>query len=207
MSHAVPGKGEAAEKAYSQASAVQARLVKDFPAAVDYRVDLALTYYNLAETYEARRDKEQAKSYYAQAVSLLDTLPASTERLSLFINLSHKLSVLGKPQEALRWADRVIDQLNAMLREEVKPDQRPRIALPLALAYYMRGLLLADLGEQGGLALADLGKREQALSDFDRALSIREAALPPQVEEDCKQRRGLLRTEVELKKIMKVLGK
>jgi serine/threonine protein kinase len=189
MSHAVLNEGAAAEKAYLQAAVVQESLVKDFPAEEACRVDLALTYQNLGEAYEARGDKAKAAGSYAKIVPLFDALPADYKRLVHMHKLSHKLWTLGKSEEAFRWASRIIDDLQTALRVERRPDQRQKLALPLALHYYLRGLLLVELG-----------KPAEAVPEFDRALQVKEAKLPPGIDEDCRQRRDFILLEAAFKK-------
>jgi tetratricopeptide (TPR) repeat protein len=175
ISHAVLNDGAVAEAAFQRARTLQEQLSSEFPEQIAYRVDLALTYQNLADLYGARGDKEKAANTYGKILPLFESLPVGNERVSLFaLQLAHKLWNMGKPQEALLWQDRVIDHLEGLMRDETRPDQRQKAAHALAIAYYTRGLLLMELG-----------KPRQASADLNRALKVPDAKLSPEITRAC----------------------
>jgi hypothetical protein len=82
---------------------------------------------------------------------------------------------LGHSQEALLWLNRLIDQLETLTRTETRFERRQKAAPPLALAYYTRGMLLVDLG-----------KPEESRAEFERALGVKDANLPPEIAAQCR---------------------
>jgi tetratricopeptide (TPR) repeat protein len=168
MSHAVLNEFSAAEKAFCQAIKRQDMLQREFPADVSYRVDLALTYQNLGDVHAARDDRVKAGAAYARIVPLFETMPFGIERIAHFAQvLAKKLNDLGKSQEAMTWHNRVIDYLQTSLQGQTRPEQRKEVALALAIAYDLRGLIYLDLGNPA-----------QALQEFDRALHPTDVRLP-----------------------------
>jgi tetratricopeptide (TPR) repeat protein/tRNA A-37 threonylcarbamoyl transferase component Bud32 len=174
LSHAVLGEDEAAEEAFRRASVLQEKLVAEFPAEPAYRVDLAVCYQSLGAAYEARGAMDQAAEAYASIVPLFESLPPGNDRVTRFAHtLSQKLWQLGKEQESLQWENRVIDHLETSLRDKTSPD--PKMAShALALAYFVRGGLLAELGQPG-----------PARAEFDRALKVKDGNLPPPIAALC----------------------
>jgi tetratricopeptide (TPR) repeat protein len=190
MSHAVLNEGKQAEEALRDAVAIQEKLLDEFPSEEDYRVDLALSYHNLGDIYAARDDKERAGNFHAKIVPLFQALPRNNGRMPLFAyKLASKLWALGKSQEAFDWLNRLINQLDPLMKDEMLPEQKQQAALTLALAYYTRALLLVEQD-----------KPAHAVSDFDRALGVKEAKLPSAIADDCRQRRALIMLEMEFKK-------
>jgi tetratricopeptide (TPR) repeat protein len=176
MTHAVVNEAKAAEESFLRAVALQEELVKEYPAEEDYRVDLALTYQNLGDFYEARDVKQSAAATYAKIVPLFQSLPRNNERVSLFAyKLANKLWLMGKSEEALLWVNRLIDHLEALLRDDTKAERRQHAAHALALNYYLRALLLVELG-----------RPEEARAEFDRALNVKDAKLPQNVVDQCR---------------------
>jgi serine/threonine protein kinase len=175
MSHAVLSEGKEAEQAFLQAIALQERLVKQFPAEVDARVDLSVTCYSLGDLYAAQGAREKAGASYAKIIPLVQSLPPNNQRVALFANnLSHKLCVMGKFQEALRWMNLLIGRTQTLLRQETQPDRRHNAAFALAIAYYARALILLELGQHA-----------QAVQDFKRARNVKGAKLPPAIARNC----------------------
>jgi serine/threonine protein kinase len=167
MSHAVLEETEAAENSFRQAIQRQEQLVKEFPTEVPYRVDLALSYQNLGDTYAARGDKAKAAACFTNIPPLFQTLPVGNDRITRFAEkLSAQLATLGKYQEALAWHNQVIAYLETSLPAETRPDQRKKIACALALGYHLRGLLWKQLGNPA-----------EAVHDFDRALQVKDTGL------------------------------
>jgi tetratricopeptide (TPR) repeat protein len=175
MSHAVLGEDRPAEEAFQAAATLQENLIKEIPNEKDYRIDLALTYQNLGDLYEARGAREQAGNTYAKIVPLFDSLPPEKNRVPLFaIKLSHKLCTMGKSREALVWADQVVAYLETLRLDPARSDQSSKAALALAATYYVRGLLYVDLDQP-----------EQARTEFARALGVKDAKLPLVMAANC----------------------
>src|SRR5262249_35814923 len=143
MTHAVLKEDTEAESAFRRAVSLQQRLVEEFPREMAYRVDLAVSYHNLGDTYASRGDKGKAGDCYAQVNPLFQSLPVGDDRMARFAHtLSNKLWNMGKSQEALDWCNRIVDYLEVLLRNETQPERRQKAAQVLALEYYLRGLLL-----------------------------------------------------------------
>jgi tetratricopeptide (TPR) repeat protein len=168
MSHAVRKKWQEAVSAERDAVELQEQLVAAFPTEVDFRVDLAVSYVSLGDSYTALGDKEMAGKAYAKVLSLFQSFPGNNVRLNLFaINLSHKLFDMGKNDEALDWLNRVIDGMQTIPKQETQPDRREKAATALAAAYFTRaGLLMMT------------GKPAEAIEDFDRVLAFQDSKLP-----------------------------
>jgi serine/threonine protein kinase len=168
-SHAVLKEVKEAEQVFDKAVALQKELVKDFPAQLDYRVDLAVTYQSLGDLQATQGAKKKAGENYAKITTLFDSLPPDNQRVALFANsLSAKLWAMGKQKEAIRWMGQVIDRAQTLWKQEKQPDRRKNAATALAAAYYARALLFSESWQL-----------LEARQDFDSAFSVPESSLSP----------------------------
>jgi serine/threonine protein kinase/tetratricopeptide (TPR) repeat protein len=184
-SHAALGEVRQAEDAFRQAVTVQTRLAENSRSEPAWRVDLAVTYQSLGDLYEARKAKEKAADTYAKIVPLFASLPPSIERLSNYLQLSQKLWMMDKRQEALFWATQVIDYLEPMLQEKLPASKRPHAALALAVAFSIRAMMRTELKEWA-----------DAIPDYDRALAVKDANLPVNIFVQCKLQRAQCATQL-----------
>jgi tetratricopeptide (TPR) repeat protein len=143
---------------YREAAGRQETLVREFPDEDDYRLDLAITYHSLGALHEALGNTKEASQCSETIFGLFQSLPPGSRRVALFATtLSQKLWLSGKPDKALEWENRLIDWLEARLRQGSLSGPQRKIVLPNA--YFARAGLLVELGQHN-----------QAVADFDRAL-------------------------------------
>jgi serine/threonine protein kinase len=111
---------------------------------------------------EANQQRARAEEYFRDAAKIA-------------IDASKVLGDMGKHQEALGFANRVIELLESGMRQESLTDSQRTVALPQA--YFIRA------GH-----LVELGRHEEAVAEFDRAL---EAKLRPASDLACRRLRAV----------------
>jgi tetratricopeptide (TPR) repeat protein len=150
------GRDEEAEAHHLRALALQEQLATEFPDQLDYRIDLAITYQGLGDYYVGRGRKAEADAAHRRALGLVDSIPPRNVRVAQFaVAVSKRLYDTGNSRGALPWLNQGIGRLDALLRQGPNPDART---------------ILVHAQATRAMILMEMGRYEEALSDWDRVL-------------------------------------
>jgi tetratricopeptide (TPR) repeat protein len=159
------GQGAAAEAAYRAALAIREKLAADFPAAPDYRRDLAQSHHNLGLLLAGRGQGAAAEAVYRAALAIQEKLAADFPAVPDYaVDLGNSYSNLGtlvRPTDAaaaLGWHAKAIDRLAPVVAADPKS---------VTARQFLRN-------SHAGRArdLAALRRHAEALPDWDRALEL-----------------------------------
>jgi serine/threonine protein kinase/tetratricopeptide (TPR) repeat protein len=164
------GKRQGAERAYRQAIASQKKLVDEFPAVPRYRTDLADDLKNLGALVAERGNLSEAAAVYREAIHLQKKLVADSpkdpqrrvELAGTYGNLANAVRDDSKPTAALPWYDKAVALL--------KP-----IAARAGKAAGARPVLRNAHWDRAN-ALGQLGRHDDAVKDWQRALDLNDQA-------------------------------
>ncbi len=155
-----------AEAVYLRALALHEGLVREGPGDVEDQQSLASTYNNLGELYHIVGPQTKAESFYNKALELMETvarenstvLKYAMDLAAMYGNMGNFIRVNRSGQESLDWYRRSIDVLEGVLLKE---------------PFHVEAKLFLRNGCRGqAVALTALGRYEEALNDWDRAIEL-----------------------------------
>jgi serine/threonine protein kinase/tetratricopeptide (TPR) repeat protein len=180
------GRHPEAEELYREALGLQKKLAAEFPTTPTYLEELARTHYNLGILFKNLGKHMEAEEQFRQRLALRMKLAAEFRTDAAYhvdlggslVNFGHLVRDSGKPTESLDWYARAIAILTTVLQKE---PGHATAQLCLRNAHWGRAR-----------ALDQLGRHEEAVKDWDRAVALSPTEGP---QEFLKTKRALSRVK------------